>query len=681
MLPEFEQKLDQIRPRHLSERRRHALWLGIQHRLEEGIPQKSTMNNISRRIVALITALGLVFGGGIAVAYAADSAKPGDALFPVDQAVEGILLTFSFGSTKEKLEVSISEERFNEVLAILQEEDIVSTISDNPEVALASLLSEEAATSTQEMDTLTTDDEEEVATTTAATTTTQETATTTTATTTTNKKSSIKSNERVSKALELAINRIEGCKSRVESGSASTSTIAALNSMLSELDKVASAQGYTITKVDAKATTSNNTVNLAFNAKDSNGSKVSVKLVAKDTNTVANSNSNNNRGNQDNGNDDNHGNDNGNDRDNNNGNSNGNNSSSWWNKGRNNDDRNEDKDHKTTICHNDQTITVDDNALKAHLAHGDTKGECKTPEQPPQDTTAPTFSNVSVSRTQTNATVKWETNEKTSAQFFYGTTTPVTKDNAKILSTSALATKHSANLTQLTASTTYYYLIVAKDKAGNVATSTEYNFTTKQVADTQAPTLSDITATTTLSTATITWNTNESATGKMLYGVSSPTTEATESGTHTSHSIALSGLATSTTYKYIVVSTDAAGNTSTSTEKTFLTLTPEPEPEPADTTAPVISAVDTANIATTTADVTWTTNEVAKSTVYYGLVTPLDTTASTTDMMTNASLVTAHTLSLTGLTASTTYYYLVTSADEAGNTATSTEHSFITLGS
>ena len=34
--------------------------------------------------------------------------------------------------------------------------------------------------------------------------------------------------------------------------------------------------------------------------------------------------------------------------------------------------------HKVTICHNGHTITIDEDALPAHLAHGDTLGPCHT---------------------------------------------------------------------------------------------------------------------------------------------------------------------------------------------------------------------------------------------------------------------------------------------------------------
>jgi len=41
-----------------------------------------------------------------------------------------------------------------------------------------------------------------------------------------------------------------------------------------------------------------------------------------------------------------------------------------------------------------------------------------------------------------------------------------------------LVASHSLDLTGLATSTTYYYIVVSGDEAGNTATSTEYSFTT-----------------------------------------------------------------------------------------------------------------------------------------------------------------------------------------------------------
>lgn len=96
----------------------------------------------------------------------------------------------------------------------------------------------------------------------------------------------------------------------------------------------------------------------------------------------------------------------------------------------------------------------------------------------------------------------------------------------------------------------------------------------------------------------------------------------------------------------------------------------------ADVTAPVITNVD-ATVATTTASLTWTTNEQSSTKAVYSVGTGYGSATSETD---TSSRVTSHTTSLTGLSSCTTYAYKVTSADAAGNRATSTPGSFTTLG-
>ena len=81
-----------------------------------------------------------------------------------------------------------------------------------------------------------------------------------------------------------------------------------------------------------------------------------------------------------------------------------------------------------------------------------------------------------------------------------------------------------------------------------------------------------------------------------------------------------------------------------------------------DTTPPTISDV-VSSTTSTTAIITWTTDELANSTVNYGLTT-LNTPVS------NETMITSHSITLTGLSSETTYYYEVESTDAAGNTAT-----------
>ena len=179
-------------------------------------------------------------------------------------------------------------------------------------------------------------------------------------------------------------------------------------------------------------------------------------------------------------------------------------------------------------------------------------------------------------------------------------------------------------------------------------------------ADTTAPTISGVSVTVSGTSATITWTTDEVSTSSVSYGTSAGSLGSSATGTSgTSHSVALTGLASGTTYHFRVASADTAGNSSTSpaaadAPATFAT---------ADTTPPVVTEVS-ATGSGTTATVTWTTDESATSSVAYG--TSAGSLGSTATGVTGTS----HSVTLTGLTPNTRYYYRVTSADSVGNSST-----------
>ncbi|MEM9563169.1 MAG: FG-GAP-like repeat-containing protein [Actinomycetota bacterium] len=95
-----------------------------------------------------------------------------------------------------------------------------------------------------------------------------------------------------------------------------------------------------------------------------------------------------------------------------------------------------------------------------------------------------------------------------------------------------------------------------------------------------------------------------------------------------------------------------------------------PPPDP-DTTAPVLSAI-AASPSTTSATVSWTTDEPASSQVDVGTTPAYGQTVSTAPFVTN------HALLVTGLSCGTTYHYQVTSADPSTNSASSTDDTFTT---
>jgi len=93
--------------------------------------------------------------------------------------------------------------------------------------------------------------------------------------------------------------------------------------------------------------------------------------------------------------------------------------------------------------------------------------------------------------------------------------------------------------------------------------------------DTTPPVISNVSTTNiTSNSAVITWTTDESATSQVEYGstTSYGNTTALDSSLVVSHSTALSGLSSNTTYHYKVISQDSSGNSADSIDYTFISL-------------------------------------------------------------------------------------------------------------
>ncbi len=115
------------------------------------------------------------------------------------------------------------------------------------------------------------------------------------------------------------------------------------------------------------------------------------------------------------------------------------------------------------------------------------------------------------------------------------------------------------------------------------------------------------------------------------------------------------------------------GDDSVAVTATVPDLSPDPGSE-SDTSPPYITNVVVSVITATTATVTWTTSEAATTAVDYGLTAYFELGTEY-----NASLVTSHSMTLTGLTGSTTYFIRARSADGNANESSSPTYSFTTL--
>jgi hypothetical protein len=175
-----------------------------------------------------------------------------------------------------------------------------------------------------------------------------------------------------------------------------------------------------------------------------------------------------------------------------------------------------------------------------------------------------------------------------------------------------------------------------------------------------APVISGVATSTTDTTATISWTTDATTTGQVMYGTTTSyglTSSATASGT--AHTVNLTGLDAGTTYHFMIEATDASSTVATTSDDTFMTL--------AASTTPVISGLSASSTGTSTVTVSWTTDVPATTQVAYGTTTSL---GSTTTL--DTTLSTSHSVNLTGLSASTTYHLEARSGNNAGTTTAST---------
>jgi parallel beta-helix repeat protein len=219
------------------------------------------------------------------------------------------------------------------------------------------------------------------------------------------------------------------------------------------------------------------------------------------------------------------------------------------------------------------------------------------------DVTAPIISVIATSTSATTATITWTTDENASSTVGYGPTSAY----GSASSTDNLITSHSLTIRGLTANTVYHFRVESTDALGNRATSSDRSFRT---LDASVPTVTSFVIpatanslivaissfTATDDTAVTGYLVNESSS---VPSVSDPDWETTATTTYT--------FATPGSKTLYAWAKDAVGNISASAND-GVTI---------DMSAPVISLIATSTTAYT-ATITWSTDELATSTVDYG---------------------------------------------------------------
>jgi len=231
--------------------------------------------------------------------------------------------------------------------------------------------------------------------------------------------------------------------------------------------------------------------------------------------------------------------------------------------------------------------------------------------------------------------------------------------NAMTPFTTTGTASHYTAVSGLSPSTGHDYYVRCADtstQANEMTSSAHISFTTL-TPDTTAPVITNIQANANDAGATITWATDENATSRVEYGLTSGYGSFTASDTTadlTSHSVIITGLTPGEDYHFRILSDDASLNAGVSGDNTFTT---------ADTTAPAVPVITTAS-ATTDADTYTLAGTIANDggartiSVYNG-ATPAGTTIVPTGS-------TSWTL-LVQLTQETANVFTATASDVLGN--------------
>jgi hypothetical protein len=304
--------------------------------------------------------------------------------------------------------------------------------------------------------------------------------------------------------------------------------------------------------------------------------------------------------------------------------------------------------------------------------------------QPPRLTAGPSVGSI----TSKSAILQWTTDEVSTSTVEYGETTAYGLKSEN----SSLVTSHAVTLTGLKAGKTYHCRVASKDKAGNGPTnSSDQTFTTQSItvqvpdlaldpgADLLVPlTISDLTD---QNVTDIVFTLRYDARILSAAGVSSEDGLAaswplpafsTSSGNvqiRLNGSTPLTSSGTLLKIKFSVAATAAIGQ-KTDLEIVNLAINQGALPATArkgsftvrDTRPPQITSGPVVEyISTTTAVISWVTNEKANSVIRFGATANYGRTASL------AQLSTPHQLELVGLSANSLYHYRVSSQDSSGN--------------
>ncbi len=302
------------------------------------------------------------------------------------------------------------------------------------------------------------------------------------------------------------------------------------------------------------------------------------------------------------------------------------------------------------------------------------------------DTSAPTFagSSPASANSPNSVTLSWGSatdNVTVSGQIVYLVyrSTISGTFNYSVANYQSAAGATTITITGLNSSTTYYFVIRAKDLAGNIDTNTvEQTVTTPAPADTTVPTFSGLSSATAAgsSSVNLSWTAatdNVTAQSNIVYlvyistasgGQNFTTPNFTTTAGVTSYTV--TGLSAATTFYFVVRAKDETGNIDVNTVERSATTQ-----QMVDVTAPTFGGVSSPTVnGMNSITLSWTAgsdNVTAATNLLYLIYISLSQTGfnyTTPNYTTSAGAVS---YTVTGLASGTTYYFVTRAKDEAGN--------------
>ena len=135
----LEKKLESIDIKNLSDKEQADIWQSIQTNIDTPVSPFSCLLLTHKNMIQVIATVMIIALSSFGIVKAADNAKPGDFLFPLDRAIEDIQIKITPKDKKDKLKIKFALERVEEISILLKSAGPIAQSTSTPPVATSTL--------------------------------------------------------------------------------------------------------------------------------------------------------------------------------------------------------------------------------------------------------------------------------------------------------------------------------------------------------------------------------------------------------------------------------------------------------------------------------------------------------------------------------------------------------------